>query len=121
MNNEIKSNEFGPNEFDPKDAQLDSLIKSMASQHQAQLPSAGLVWWRAQVLKKLEAQERIERPMVIMRMVVAILGALLVMGLVVANWKELQAMQSSSLVLLVSMMVIAFVAIVMTSLRAFRA
>jgi hypothetical protein len=104
-----------------EDGPMDLLIKQMAASHQPQLPSAGLIWWRAQVLKKLETKERIERPMVIMRMLVAILGAMLVVGMAVANWRELHTMQQSSFALLVSMVVIAFVAIVMTSLRAFRA
>lgn len=34
------------NEFE-----LDSLIKKMADGHQPELPSPGLIWWRAQILK----------------------------------------------------------------------
>jgi hypothetical protein len=118
MNNELNKN---LNKDLNEDAQLDALIRNMAAQHQPQLPSAGLIWWRAQVLKKLEAKERIERPLEIMRMAVAILSAILVVGLAVANWKQLHALPQSSLVLLVSMLVVAFVSIVLTSLRAFRA
>lgn len=115
MNNEVNK------EVKNKDTQLDSLIRNMADQHQPLLPSSGLIWWRAQVLKKLEAKERIERPMTIMRMLVAIVGAVLVVGLAVANWQSLHNMQQSSFVLLVSMVVIACVTMVMTGLRAFRA
>jgi|SRR5215471_2901021 len=50
---------------------LDLLIKKMAAEHQPELPSPGLVWWRAQVLKKQAQKERIERPVNIMRMVAA--------------------------------------------------
>jgi hypothetical protein len=49
--------------------QLNFLIKSMAQQHQPELPSAGLIWWRAQVQRKLAEKERIERPTVVMGMV----------------------------------------------------
>ena len=64
------------------DSQLDSLLKQMAADHQPQLPSPGLIWWRAQILRKQQEQARIERPVKIMRMVcgaacVAILAALL--------------------------------------------
>src|SRR5260221_12981138 len=51
-----------------EDSQLDFLIKKMAQDHRPELPSPDLIWWRAQILKKQAQKERIERPMVIMRM-----------------------------------------------------
>jgi fatty acid desaturase len=72
-----------------KDQQLDLLIKDMARQHQAELPSPGLVWWRAQIQKKLAEKERIERPMVIMRLLVWFLCLVAVGALVTWNWQEI--------------------------------
>src|SRR5689334_15949435 len=60
----------GRNEPDERrELNLDQLIKQMADGHQAELPAPSLVWWRAQVLKKQEEKERVERPLAIMRMV----------------------------------------------------
>src|SRR4029077_7106183 len=55
------------NEFE-----LDSLIKKMADGHQPELPSPGLIWWRAQILKKQQEKARIERPLMVMRMLAAV-------------------------------------------------
>jgi hypothetical protein len=60
---------------------LDLLIKKMAAEHQPELPSPGLVWWRAQILKKQAEKERIERPVIIMRMVAAVMCVAVVVGL----------------------------------------
>ncbi len=70
------------------DSQLDVLIKNMARQHQADLPSPGLIWWRAQIQKKLAERERIERPMVIMRGVAFAVCMAVVVGFVVVNWRH---------------------------------
>lgn len=105
------------------DFQFDALIKKMADDHQPQLPSPGLIWWRAQVRKKLEAKARVERPMAIMRMVVSAVGAALLLGLVVANWLTFHAgAQQSNLILLLALAVATAAAIIFaTSLRTFRA
>ena len=80
------------NNLHDKDAQLDSLIKNLAQDHQPQLPSPGVIWWRAQIQKKLAEKERVERPMMIMRAVVLALSAALVVGILVMNWREIGAM-----------------------------
>ena len=54
------------------DHELDSLIKGLAAEHRPELPSPGLIWWRAQILKKQQEKARIERPLVVMRMVAAL-------------------------------------------------
>lgn len=74
------------------DSQLDLLIKNMAQDHQPQLPSPGVIWWRAQIQKKLAEKERVERPMTIMRLVVMALSVALVAGVLVVNWREIGAM-----------------------------
>jgi hypothetical protein len=54
------------------DFEFDSLIKKMAADHQPELPSPDVMWWRAQILKKQAEKERIERPLTIMRMLAAV-------------------------------------------------
>lgn len=64
-----------------RDFEFDSLVKKMAAQHQPELPSPGLIWWRAQILKKQSEKERIERPVTIMRALAAIICLVVVVGL----------------------------------------
>jgi len=73
------------------DFELDSLIKTMASEHRPELPSPGLIWWRAEILRKQQEKERIERPLVIMRR--AILGFCVVVlaGLWMSQSDEIRA------------------------------
>ena len=63
------------------DFEFDSLVKKMAAEHQPELPSPGVIWWRAQILKKQAEKERIERPVTIMRAVAAIIGLIILAGL----------------------------------------
>lgn len=63
------------------DFEFDSLIKKMAADHQPELPSPGVIWWRAKILKKQAEKERIERPFTIMRVLAMVLCLLVVMGL----------------------------------------
>jgi hypothetical protein len=63
------------------DFEFDSLVKKMAAGHQTQLPSPGLIWWRAQILRKQAEKERIERPFTIMRFVTAVVSVLVLVGL----------------------------------------
>jgi hypothetical protein len=63
------------------DLEFDFLIKKMADDHQPELPSPGVIWWRAQILKKQAEKERIERPFTIMRLLAAVLCLVVVVGL----------------------------------------
>ena len=71
------------------DFELDSLIKKMAAEHQAEpgveslpeLPSPGAIWWRAQILKKQAEAERIERPAKIMRAFAVVISLVVLAGL----------------------------------------
>lgn len=63
------------------DFEFDSLIKTMAADHKPELPSPGVIWWRAQILKKQAEKERIERPLIIMRALAALLCLAVVVGL----------------------------------------
>lgn len=83
-----------------KDQQLISLIQQMAQQHQAELPGPGVIWWRAQIQRKLAEKERIERPLVIMRML-ATVGCLVLVAAAVGtgwvNWKQILFAQNTIL------------------------
>jgi len=87
--------------------ELDALLKQMAEGHQPQLPTPGLIWWRAQILKKQKEKELIERPLFIMRglAVIACLVALLL--LLVGNWGQLEGAPGSATRLLMPLLVIA--------------
>jgi len=63
------------------DFEFDSLIKKMVADHQPELPSPGVIWWRAQILKKQAEKERIERPLTIMRALAPLLCIAIVVGL----------------------------------------
>jgi len=75
-----------------KDFELDSLIKTMAAEHRPELPSPGLIWWRAQVLKKQAEQERIERPLTIMRRLAMGLCVVLLAGLWIGQTDAIRSM-----------------------------
>jgi hypothetical protein len=81
MNNEPMSSEF----------ELDSLMKKMADGHQPDLPSPGLIWWRAQILRKQQEKDRVERPLVIMRLVAAAACLVAFLVLLAGNWGQFQA------------------------------
>lgn len=70
--------------------QFDSLIKQMAQDHQPQLPDPGIIWWRAQILKKQADKERIERPLVFMRLVAPTVCVIVVLGFLIASWRQAQ-------------------------------
>jgi hypothetical protein len=74
------------------DFQLDSLLKQMAQDHQPELPSPGLIWWRAQILRKQHERARIERPVMIMRLVATVACLVVFAALVAANWQQFQAL-----------------------------
>lgn len=63
------------------DFEFDSLIKKMAADHQPELPSPGVIWWRAQILKKQAEKERVELPLTIMRALAPIVCLVIVVGL----------------------------------------
>jgi hypothetical protein len=82
------------NEFD-----LDLLIKKVAAEHQPELPSPGLIWWRAQILRKQAQKERIERPVTIMRMLAVAMCLVVVIGLWVSQGSALWALLGGSALL----------------------
>ena len=73
-----------------KEFELDSLLKQMADSHQAELPSPGLIWWRAQVLRKQKEKQRIERPLTIMRGVAAAACVAAFLIFLVSSWNQFE-------------------------------
>ena len=78
-----------------EDPRLDSLLKQMAEDHQPELPSPGLIWWRAQILRKQQEKDRIERPMIIMRWVAAAVCAAAAI-MVAGKWGVFRAATSGT-------------------------
>ena len=89
-------------EITNRDRQLDSLIKRMAANHPAPSASAGLIWWRAQILKKLERKQRIERPMVIMRMLATTVAVGVLIAALMANSQMRESITQTEILLLVA-------------------
>ena len=94
------------------DSQLDSLLRQMADDHRPDLPAPGLIWWRAQILRKQQEQARIERPVKIARTAAVVFCLAAMAALVAANREpvlELLAREGWALipmgVLLVSLLV----------------
>jgi hypothetical protein len=73
------------------DLEFDSLVKKMAAEHQPELPSPDVIWWRAQILKKQAEKQRIERPFTIMRVLAAILCLAVVVGLWISQGEAVSA------------------------------
>lgn len=69
---------------------LDLLLKQMAEDHRPELPSPGLIWWRAQILRKQREKERIEQPLMIMRWVAAVVCIVAFVALLAGNWRQFQ-------------------------------
>jgi hypothetical protein len=92
------------------DSQLDSLLKQMAEDHRPQLPSPGLIWWRAQILRKQQEQARIERPVMIMRRVAVVVGVVVLAVLVTGNREQLQALLANETWLLVPLGIVILIA-----------
>jgi hypothetical protein len=72
--------------------QLDSLLKQMADHHRPELPSPGLIWWRAQIVRKQQEQARIERPAMIMRLVAIVACLVVFAAMLSAGWQQFQTL-----------------------------
>jgi hypothetical protein len=73
-------------------SQLDALLKQMAEDHHPELPSPGLIWWRAQILRKQQERARIERPVMIMRLVATLVCIVVFAALVASDWQQFQVL-----------------------------
>lgn len=92
-----------------KDFELDSLIKTMAAEHRPELPSPGLIWWRAEILKKQREKERIERPLTMMRRVVLGFCVVLLAGWWMSQTDAIRAMFGNAVLPVVPLLLTAVV------------
>ena len=83
MTNDLDRNDFNRDEFDV-------ILKQMAEEHRPELPSPGLIWFRAQVARKLRQKEKIEQPAVIMCGLVCLACAMFLINFVAGNWRPIQ-------------------------------
>jgi hypothetical protein len=70
------------------------------SEHRPQLASPGLIWFRAQIVRKAWQKERIERPLVVMRGLAGLTGAVILLLLVAGKGQMQDAMDHRSWFLL---------------------
>jgi hypothetical protein len=78
------------NNFEPDDFVLDNNLKKLAQGHQPELPSPGLIWFRAQVARKFRQKKRIEQPVVIMCGLVSLASVMFLVNFVAENWGSIQ-------------------------------
>lgn len=98
-----------------KHFELDAVLKQMADEHRPELPSPGLIWWRAQILKKQKEKELIERPLVIMRGVAALTCVVALLVLLTSSWGQLQGATFSATRLLMPLLIIALLVSVVSA------
>jgi hypothetical protein len=85
---------------------LDAVMKQMAAEHEPRLAGPGAIWVRAEMLRKAKEQERIERPMEVMRLLAAITGAMVLIVLLSGNWGQIQvAMKDTGRFMLLALVV----------------
>ena len=72
------------------DSDLDAILKQMATEHRPQIHSPGMIWFRAQIVRKAWQKERIERPLVVMRGLAGLADGVILLLLVASNWRPMQ-------------------------------
>lgn len=72
------------------DTELDAILKRMATEHRPELPSAGLIWFRAQMARKKLEKERIERPLLAMSVLACVTGAIVMVIFIGGNWGQVR-------------------------------
>ena len=97
------------------DEQLGAILKGMGAEaaraSETQLPSAGQIWFRAQISRRMRRRERIERPLEVMRGIAMAICLAAVLVFAFRDMSALRALVSGSYVLpLLAMIVIAALA-----------
>ena len=68
------------------------LAKDHASaREEAALPSAGFVWWKAQLLARRAEAERATQPIAFVERIAGALGALCSIGFIIAEWSTVES------------------------------
>jgi len=78
------------NNLEPDDLALDNALKNLAEGHRPELPSPGLIWFRAQVVRRFRHKKRIEQPVVVMCGLVALASVMFLVNFVAENWSAIQ-------------------------------
>ncbi len=91
------------------DAEFDAILKKMAAEHRAELPSPGLVWFRAQIARKRREKERIERPLAVMGGLSGLVCVVLFVVFAAGSWGQIRdvAVQQSWFLLSVLLLALA--------------
>ena len=100
------------------DTQLDAILKQMAAAAEPRLPSAGQIWFRAEIQRKTRQRERIERPLLVMRGIAAVIC--LVVFVVLAFWDLVEPQRTLSSWYVVPM-ALALVAVLTSAILAWSA
>ena len=79
-------NDFDRYNFESENFDLEKALKQMALEHRPELPSPGLIWFRAQVARKLRQKQRIEQPVVIMCGLAGLACAIFLINFVAGDW-----------------------------------
>ena len=69
---------------------IEAILKELTAKYRPELPSAGAIWFRAQMRRKARERERIERPMRVMEVIVALNGFLVLLTAVGDNWATIR-------------------------------
>jgi hypothetical protein len=69
---------------------IEAILKELTAKYRPELPSAGAIWFRAQMRRKARERERIERPMRVMELIVALNGFLVLLTAVGDNWATIR-------------------------------
>jgi hypothetical protein len=68
---------------------LESEARTARHEAEKNLPSPGLIWWKAEILAKRTASERATRPIAIFERIAYIVGVFGLVGFVMWNWSTL--------------------------------
>lgn len=69
---------------------LQGQARSARAEAAKELPSPGLIWWKAQILAKRETVERATRPILVFEKFAYLGGALSLVGLAIWNWPAVE-------------------------------
>ncbi len=94
------------------DAEFDSILKKMAAEHRAELPSPGLIWFRAQIARKTRAKERVERPLVVMGVLTGLVCVVLFAVFAAGNWGQIRDVMGQQSWFLLAVLLLALAAAV---------
>jgi hypothetical protein len=78
------------NDRESDDFILDNALKKLTEEHRPELPSPGLIWFRAQVVRKFHQKKKVEQPVVVMCGLVSLASVMFLANFVAGNWGPIQ-------------------------------